>query len=150
MDAQIDRLVPLLTDLTELHDQVLGPLELELQPTPLGPWLTDLAVVWRAGAQQNGITWRADIPLDLPTATIDAHQLARAVGNLLSNAVKFTPSGGTIWVQAQAGDVGDAPGCRIVVRDDGPGIPLAEQERIFEPFRVARSNGVSPRAWAWG
>ena len=100
IDAQIDRLEPLLTELTELHAQVLGPLELERTPTPLTPWLNDLAVVWRAGAEQKGIAWRSDIPLDLPTATIDARQLARAVGNLLSNAVKFTPAGGSILVTA--------------------------------------------------
>ena len=75
MDAQIERLEPLLAELTELHAQVLGSLELDLRPMPLTPWLTDRPPSGVRARQQKGITWRADIPLGLPTVTIDAHQL---------------------------------------------------------------------------
>lgn len=156
IDAQIDRLEPLLTELTDLHTQVLGPLELERSPTPLAPWLSDLAVIWRAGAEQNGITWRADVPLDLPAANIDARQMGRAVGNLLSNAVKFTPSGGSIELRAQiiqppdsAAD-DDRARCAISVRDSGAGIAAADRLRIFEPFQRGAAQQRFPQGMGLG
>jgi two-component system sensor histidine kinase BaeS len=153
IDAQIDRLEPLLGELTELHAQVLGPRELERTPTPLTPWLTDLAVVWRAAAEQKGIAWRSDIPLDLPSATIDARQLARAVGNLLSNAVKFTPAGGTIQITARVAEDEEGENglrCVIRVRDSGPGIDPADQARIFEPFQRGTAQQRFPQGMGLG
>jgi two-component system phosphate regulon sensor histidine kinase PhoR len=50
--------------------------------------------------------------------------------NLLDNAVQYTPAGGRIKVSATAG----AREAVITVEDTGIGIPLADQERIFERF----------------
>jgi two-component system sensor histidine kinase BaeS len=156
IDAQIDRLEPLLTDLTELHTQVLGTLELDRAPTPLSPWLNDLAVIWRAGAEQKGITWRADIPLDLPTANIDARQMGRAVGNLLSNAAKFTPAGGSIELRAQIIQAPDSAAdddrarCMISVADSGAGIDDADRVRVFEPFQRGAAQQRFPQGMGLG
>ena len=150
IDAQIDRLEPLLGELTELHAQVLGPRELERTPTPLTPWLTDLAVVWRATAEQKGVAWRSDIPLDLPAANIDARQLARGVGNLFSNAVKFTPAGGAIQVTARVEQRVGGACCVVVVRDSGPGIDPADQARIFEPFQRGAAQQRFPQGMGLG
>lgn len=134
--AQVDRMQPLLEDLTQLHGQLLGPLELNRTRTALTPWLTQLLSLWREAARQKGIAWQADVPLALPEVAFDADQMARALGNLLSNAVKFTPVGGTIEVQArvQVDDADPVRSVQIMVSDSGPGIPLADQRRIFEPF----------------
>jgi signal transduction histidine kinase len=53
--------------------------------------------------------------------------IGRAVANLIENAVKY---GGCARVQL----VDEAQGVVIVVDDDGPGIPLEEQEKVFAPF----------------
>ena len=150
IDAQIDRLEPLLGELTELHAQVLGPRELERTPTPLTPWLNDLAVVWRAAAEQKGVAWRSDIPLDLPVANIDARQLGRGVGNLFSNAVKFTPAGGAIQVTARVEKRVSGACCVVVVRDSGPGIDPADQARIFEPFQRGAAQQRFPQGMGLG
>jgi two-component system OmpR family sensor kinase len=71
-------------------------------------------------------------------AAIDADQrlLARAICNLLRNAQKYAAS----RIQLSALRSGD-DGVEIAVEDDGPGIPLEERERIFEPFyRLDRSR----------
>jgi signal transduction histidine kinase len=67
----------------------------------------------------------------------DARRLRRALGNVVSNAVKFSPHGGEVLVQ-----VTREPGrIRFAVYDQGPGIPPAETERIFEPLHHAASRG---------
>jgi signal transduction histidine kinase len=54
--------------------------------------------------------------------------------NLLVNAIKFTPRGGSIGIEARQADERSLD---LVVWDNGIGIPLAEQDRIFEPFYQA-------------
>ncbi len=69
-----------------------------------------------------------------------ASQLRRAVRNLLNNAVRHAHSG--VSVVLEENDVGT----RLVIEDDGPGIPETEQERIFERFvrlDAARTSGES-------
>jgi two-component system sensor histidine kinase RstB len=58
----------------------------------------------------------------------DARALERAIGNLVSNASRFAKSRIVIDSRASSG------GMIIEVDDDGPGIPLADRERVFEPF----------------
>jgi len=129
MDAQAQRLHPLLDNLAELHGQVLGTLELDRQPTPLGDWLRRTISPWREAAHAKGLHWQIDIPESLPVLEIDADRMAQVLGNLLSNAIKYTPDG-TVSVEASAGD----DGVSIEVGDTGIGIAPADQSHIFEPF----------------
>jgi signal transduction histidine kinase len=58
--------------------------------------------------------------------------------NLLSNAVKFTASG-----EVELTVRGSEASVEFVVRDTGPGVPLAERERIFEPFHQLPSESAA-------
>jgi signal transduction histidine kinase len=60
----------------------------------------------------------------------DRTLLAQAISNLLDNAVKYTPVGGTIIFKAKLA----LDGVEISIRDSGPGVPLAERERVKERF----------------
>lgn len=153
VDAQIDGMQPMLEDLTRLHGQVLGSLDLNRQPTPLTPWLRQIGALWRQAAQEKGVEWRADIPMNLPVANIDADQMARALGNLFSNAVKFTPHGGVIVVVAQVDQANETQPhahCRIVVTDTGPGVGAEDQQRIFEPFQRGHGGRRFPQGMGLG
>jgi signal transduction histidine kinase len=66
----------------------------------------------------------------------DADALRRAVANLLSNAVRFSPSGGTVRVGA--GRMGGW--LWAAVRDDGPGLREADQQRVFDRFWRGESS----------
>jgi len=61
----------------------------------------------------------------------DATVLRQGMTNLLHNAIKFTPAKGAIRVAVKSTVTGDAV---IEVQDSGPGIPAANQHRIFERF----------------
>jgi len=109
---------------------VLGGLEMKREPVVLSEWLPQVLVPWQAAAQEKRLHWAADIPEELPTIQVDPVRLAQVIGNLLSNAIKYTPAGREVRVEAgQENDV-----VIIRVSDEGPGIPLEEQEKIFAPF----------------
>ena len=66
----------------------------------------------------------------MPIIEADPNRLGQAVGNLVNNAIKFTPSGGTVSVDAGVQD----NQVWIRINDTGPGIPLDEQANIVTPF----------------
>jgi two-component system sensor histidine kinase TctE len=60
------------------------------------------------------------------------------IRNLVDNAVQYTPGGGTITVRLAADAAGGA--ALLQVEDDGPGIPEAERELVFQPFYRAQAS----------
>ena len=75
----------------------------------------------------------------------DPALLERIVGNLLSNAIRYTPSGGAVYVAVRP----RGQEWVIQVRDNGPGIPLQDQETIFQEF-VQLSNPQRDRSLGLG
>ena len=130
IDGEAVRLQHLTEDLAELHDKMLGPLELDYHPVALSEWLQKELRPWGEAARQKQIQWIEEIPSDLPVIQADSDRLAQAAGNLVSNALKYTPAGGTITVTAGSKD-SDVWFC---VKDTGPGIPAEERDKIFQPF----------------
>ncbi len=80
------------------------------------------------------------LPDESPSVRVDAHQIRRVLVNLVENALKYSPSHDTIRLQVSA-----TPSEAVVrVIDHGPGVPVEERERIFEPFhRGTRSGGAA-------
>ena len=130
MDEETARLQHVLEDLAHLHDQVLGTLEMNLNPIALSEWLPRMLVPWQEAALEKKLEWRAEIPPGLPTVQADPVRMAQIIGNLASNAVKYTPSGKSVSVTAGV----EGAWVWIRVSDTGQGIPPEEQRRIFEPF----------------
>jgi signal transduction histidine kinase len=145
MQAETRRLKPLLVNLTNMHDRVLGAVELNYQSTELSDWLACTIAPWREAARDKGLKWETSIPEDLPVLMVDPDRLAQVVGNLLSNAVKYT-SEGAISVAA------DATGEDVWIRvsDTGPGIAPEDQDRILEPFRRCQTNRRFPQGMGLG
>jgi signal transduction histidine kinase len=146
MDEEVDRLAHLLDDLSGLHDQVLGTLELHKRPTSLSEWLTHTLPPWREAAQAKGLKWKASIPPSLPTVDVDPDRLAQVLGNLLSNAIKYTPPKGTVTLSAGV----EKQEAWIRVSDTGPGISPEEQERIFAPFYRSQPGRRFPQGMGLG
>ena len=71
-----------------------------------------------------------DVRGDAITLQGDSEQLRVVLDNLVSNAIKYTPRGGKVRVIGS----GDGAMAQIDVEDDGPGVALEEQERVFESF----------------
>jgi signal transduction histidine kinase len=146
IDAGMGRLQRLLDDLTRLHDQVVGAVELARRPVALSAWLPSTLIPWREAALEKGLRWEAAIRADLPTLAIDPDRVAQALGNLVSNAIKYTPVGGSVAVSA-----GIARGAVwIAVCDSGAGIAPEEHERVFAAFYRGRTTQRFPEGMGLG
>jgi PAS domain S-box-containing protein len=120
--------------------------ELTLEPT-----ITDLvALVRGAAAERQQTAARHVLRVETDGAKLvglyDEGRLRRVLDNLLSNAVKYSPQGGEIAITTGRQTAGGAAWAVLRVRDQGLGIPAADQARIFERFRrggnVARIAGT--------
>jgi len=89
-----------------------------------------------ATARQHTLTNRALSVL--PLVWVDVDMIHRALINLLENAIKFTPAGGKIDIGAQTSE--DGLFVKFWIRDNGPGIPPSERERVFEKFARLRGK----------
>jgi signal transduction histidine kinase len=67
----------------------------------------------------------------------DEERLAQVLAHLLDNALKYSPRGGTVEFELYLEEVDESPHspqAHFIVRDEGIGVPLDEQSRIFQPF----------------
>jgi len=86
-----------------------------------------------------GIQVQPQLDPDLPPVVCDAAQIEQVILALVMNALDALPQGGNLWLSTS---FGHEPNCaRIVVRDDGSGIPPEILSRIFEPFLTTKETG---------
>lgn len=146
IDNETDLLERLLDDLTHLHDQVLGTLELERKQFDVGEWLTILLRPWQEMAVKKRLHWEVILPPNLPTIDADPDRLGQVIGNLVSNAIKYTPPRGMVSISA--GEEGNS--VWIQVGDTGPGISKDDQEKIFTPFFRGNKGRRFPQGMGLG
>jgi len=120
-------LVLTVLDLTALEG---GEVQLKLTPTGLNTLINDLVCDWLARATQQRLALEIELAPDLPRIAADPPWLARAIQVLLDNALTYTPADGRVAVRTAALD----DGLCVSVSDTGPGIPVEEQQHIFERF----------------
>jgi PAS domain S-box-containing protein len=78
----------------------------------------------------------ADLPDELPAIWVDEDMARRVLINLMENSVKFTPTDGSLEVGASH----ETGWIHFWVKDNGPGIPAADRERIFDKFTRLRGS----------
>jgi signal transduction histidine kinase len=105
--------------------------------------VAEVAAELRAAAAERGLRLCVNVPQGPVVITTDPGILGRLLRELVGNALRFTDAG-EVRIRLHAGD---GP-VVIDVSDDGPGIPLHEQGRIFEPFergaRTAEGDDGAP------
>ena len=139
-----------------------GTLSLHPEPTDIKALITNLGTLYESIAAQKNLKVKLQLDANLPASvSIDAHRIQQVLGNLFGNALKFSGEGSiTLSVSnvsnVDSGALVSAPNSapnsvpnttaiRFEVRDNGPGIPKADQERLFEPFQrgdTSRKNST--------
>ena len=133
-------LLEVIDDILDLDRIGAGNAELHLERLPLRPLLESVVERLNPLAAASGVRVYPSIA-GAPELHTDHRRLSQIITNLLANAIQFTPDGGQVTVAAQALETT----VEIAVTDTGVGIPLADQERIFDPFaqgdsRLSRSH----------
>jgi two-component system phosphate regulon sensor histidine kinase PhoR len=130
MRDHANRLARLTDDLLKLARIEAGKLELEFSPVGVIEFIERCAETALMKASRKQITLDIEIPPGLPPVRGDASLLRDVLQNLVDNAIQYTPPGGRICVSARV----NSKEMVIEVADTGIGIPLVDQERIFERF----------------
>lgn len=133
----VHRLRELSTDLLDLSR--LEARKLELAREPMAPALLVHRAVEavKLRAEEEGVSVVSEADPSLPSVFADPAHVQRSLANLLGNALQHAPRGGHVVVSADA----LADYVQISVADDGPGLPIHEQQRVFEPFVGGRGRG---------
>ena len=135
LERQAEKLRFLIDALVKTSRLETGVLAMTPAVNPLRRVLESAAAQAAPKAEAKGVALAVE-STDL-TARFDPKWTAEALYNLADNAVKYTPAGGSVTLRARSYELF----CRIDVADTGPGIPEAEQARIFQRFY--RSPSVS-------
>jgi two-component system sensor histidine kinase ChvG len=137
---RIDRLITEIADASRIDAELSRATFVRLD---LGRLAAQVVGARGARDTRGGAVIRLDEPLDSPLAPVvlgDAMRLERVLENLLDNAVSFSPPGGrvdvTVWTQW--GSEGEDSRVLLSVTDQGPGIPAAERDKVFERFHSVR------------
>jgi len=119
----------IVNDLRDLTLAQAGALPLQRSPVDLaavcrevvealGPWLEERSLTAEVWVRGDPVAWA------------DPQRVRQVVQNLVHNAVRFSPPGGRVVLRV----AGEGRWAKLVVEDEGPGIPEDDLERVFEPF----------------
>ena len=109
-----------------------------LVPVNLSVLAARLGELYADSAEESGHIFQRDIE---PGVMIEGEEMAltRLITNLLDNAFKFVPAGGTVRLTLRKGP-------KLIVSDNGPGVPEEQREGIFEKFNRGGRPGASEGA----
>jgi K+-sensing histidine kinase KdpD len=138
INEEADRLDRFIGSLMELARIEAGEMQLRRQPTPLNQII--LAAMKRAEPRTRDHRIELWLDDELPAVNVDEPALVEAIYVLVDNAAKYSETGSTIRVSARA-EPGDQHIARVVVEDEGKGIPPELRERVFDKFFRAMHDG---------
>jgi PAS domain S-box-containing protein len=133
LDKEIDRLdavVKRFLDFTR-------PMDIRLEPTQLADVLREVLEIAKPQLKKSNIHVAQLLPIDVPEVYVDRALLKQAVFNLVLNATEAMPEGGQLrLVLSRRGEMAE-----ITVGDTGNGIPVENQQKIFQLFFTTRPGG---------
>lgn len=134
-ERQVNRLVYLVDNMLDVSRLTSGTFELTYKDTNVSELIDGVLKIMSSSLLQTGNTWTVDCPKSIH-GEFDQTRIEQVLTNLLSNCGKYAPGRPIqILVTEQPHTI-----C-IKVRDEGPGIPDSEHERLFKPFeRLAHSE----------
>jgi signal transduction histidine kinase len=132
--TRLERLVGDVLDLAKLEAHRFTLLSEEVD---MGRLCEQAYAAFGEEARRRGIDYEKRFDAS-PTIVTDGDRVLQIISNLLSNAFRWTPDGGKVELELAATN----GRISVAVDDNGPGVPPAEQERIFRPFWSRDDSGT--------
>jgi signal transduction histidine kinase len=130
MLRQIERLGNLVEQLLDLSRLEAGTVPLERSDFKASTLLDHVVEEWRTHAEIRDVRLETDVDPQSLVLNGDEERLRQVVANLVANAIRHSPRGGRVVLRANRHN----GVIRLEVADEGPGIPPADAERVFERF----------------
>ena len=139
--SEVDRIGHIARQALGFYREAAAPVEINISDL-----IDNIVQLYAAGAQNKGVHVETQLETQ---ATVPAFpgEMRQVFSNLIVNAVDAVPRGGTIKIRVKHGRDWKSRsfGIRVLVSDNGPGIPLSARSHIFEPFfttKGERGTGV--------
>jgi signal transduction histidine kinase len=129
IDQEAKRLTALVDNVLQLGRSERGVATVAPTQIRLGPTIREAVERFAELPRALSVEFRTEVE-DRLAAMVDPNALRQIVDNLLDNAVKYGPSGQRVNIGLAMFE----QNARLWVDDEGPGIPLRERDRVFEPF----------------
>ena len=132
-----DRIQRLVSSLLDINRLELGQAIVSQQAVTPAVLSDDVIEAVSPMVESRHQTFTNRLPEKLPSVWVDVDMIRRVLINLIENASKFTQPDGKIELGAKR----DGEWLQMWVQDNGPGIPFADQERIFNKFTRLKEEG---------
>jgi len=145
--AEAERLTRLVNQVLDMAKIESGHAEWRNAEVDAGALVEQAAATMAEVLRERGVQLVIERAGPVPPLRADPDRLLQVLLNLLSNAAKFAPAGsGRVWLRLHAG----AQGITVEVEDNGPGVPAAEQQAVFEKFRQGGDARSRPQGTGLG
>lgn len=156
MAANIRRMSQQIQDLTDISRIETGQLHVELEPTSFVPIVNETMQTVKGLCDDKNICIHLELPEELPLIMADKGRIVQVLTNLLSNACKYSPPETNITLSFMTRVVAKEDSDEMIpmiwcrVKDNGYGISVEDQERLFTKFfrsdnpniRLAKGTGL--------
>jgi Na+/proline symporter/nitrogen-specific signal transduction histidine kinase len=145
--AETERLSRLVNQVLDMAKIESGNAEWRNTEVDLGALVDQAALTTGEMFRERGAVLEVDKPARVRPLRADADRLLQVLLNLLSNAAKFVPAGaGRVQLRLRE----SVAGLTVEVQDNGPGVPAAQQQLVFEKFRQGGDAGHRPQGTGLG
>jgi PAS domain S-box-containing protein len=139
-NQSISQVVRLINDLIDLEKIKAGKFELDCVDVEMKDVINQALEIVKPSLEDKQLTF--DLATEVDDYCFgDPERLVQVLVNLLSNASKYAPEGSGIGIALSE----DSDFLTVTIRDEGPGIPLEKQDKIFEKFEHASSIDASKK-----
>ncbi len=134
----LQRLKTLVSNLLDLSKIEAGKMEMEFENISLHTLCQNAAGILENQIAEKHIHLTVEVPQNLPDVKADTNKITWVLTNLITNALRYTESGGSIRLWADH----HGPYVHVSVSDNGSGIPLEAQSKIFDKFVQIKSDKI--------
>ncbi len=130
IEEESNRLMTLIEDILDFSQMESGAVRFERTSCNLNEIITIAANELEKNFESKRITLEARLPVTEVKVRAERDLMKQLAINLLHNASKFTPEGGKVWIRLED----EVVSARIIVEDNGIGIPEDQLDKIFDHF----------------